>query len=449
MTTPVEVWFRNPDNYIRELVECGQSKVIWDRGRLAKFKTDPIKHAELYFGRALPWEVLVVGEQGCTHYRPDDTEFSPTAVYPVWSYNEEPSILEELIERPVGDDPTVTGDKNLPKDLRPVAGQEHRVIITDLPPIHTGPARAFTTYLRTLQEDNPEVILHVHGLYSYRVSFGQGFRSTDVEPRTPASKGKILLGTGKEVTVEQVKAKPEWVRKMGYKPVDLEVPRNRCMYNIKSAMWAAEYYLEYVNFRTRGTSEPVDSTSTDADFKPLTTKKTLLAAKDMEGDKVACNSCSLAMDCKHYREGAVCSLPGTESKKLASYFNTRDANSIIDGLGAIVGRNVERLERGFREEEDDDEIKPEVTRIVGQVFDQGVKLAKLIDPNLAGGTKVQVNVGSTAQVVSQQNPKQLVANVMREIEATGIPRDQITPEMVTQFLQRSNPQSQQPLVIEQ
>jgi hypothetical protein len=64
-----EVWFRNPDTYIRELVECGVFQIAWDRGYLVKRKVDPIKHAELYYGQAYPWRVLAIGPQGSAEYR--------------------------------------------------------------------------------------------------------------------------------------------------------------------------------------------------------------------------------------------------------------------------------------------------------------------------------------------------------------------------------------------
>jgi hypothetical protein len=83
---------------------------------------------------------------------------------------------------------------------------------------------------------------------------------------------------------------------------------------------------------------------------------------------------------------------------------------------------------------------------MGQVFDQGVKLAKLLEPQrFSPGSKVQVNVGAGgAAAVSGANPSQLVAAIFRQLEQQGIPRDKITPEMVQGVLEGAvNPDQQQ------
>lgn len=64
-----EVWFRNPHDYIRELVEVGECRIAWDRGLLVKRGIDPIKHADLYYGKGTDWRILTVGNQGSAEYR--------------------------------------------------------------------------------------------------------------------------------------------------------------------------------------------------------------------------------------------------------------------------------------------------------------------------------------------------------------------------------------------
>lgn len=431
-----EVWFRNPDNYIRELVEVGVGNIAWDRGMLVKKKIDPVKHASLYFGRAIDFRVLLVGEQGTAELRAGDTLERPTAVYPTWEYGEEMSLLEEILALPPGEDMKACNDKTVSADERPVWGQEHRVVITGLPPATTGPGRKMLTVLRTLQEDYPKAILHIHGLYGFRVAFGMGFGAADVEPRTNAQKGKVYLPSGKEEKFERAQANPQWVTLLGFKPVDLAIPRNRCMFNIKSALWAGENYDKIFNFKSRaGSTTEVDTTTPDAEYEPPTTARshsTGVALSPKEGDKFHCDTCSLQNTCKYYRNGAVCSVPGAEPKELAKFFKTRDSDQIIEGLSTLVAANSRRLERGMSEETAFGDINPEVTKLINQIFDQGTKLAKLVDPNLRGGAKVQVNVGAGGQaaVIGQTNPRQLIASVVRELENRGIPRDQITPEMI-------------------
>jgi hypothetical protein len=444
-----EVWFRNPDNYIRELVEVGEYKIAWDRGLLVKKRIDPVKHASLYFGKTFDYRVLLVGEQGTAELRPGDTFDKPSAVYPTWVYGEEASLLEELMAKPVGEDMTSCMDTSVAGDERPVWGQEHRVVITEIPNATSGPGRKFLRYLKELQEDYPKAIIHVHGLYGWKVAFGMGFGAADVEPRTAAQKGKVHLPSGKEEKYEHVQANVKWVTALGFKPVDLAVPRMRCMYNIKSAVWAGQHYAELFNFRVNGGGAPVDHESSTADFTPVTAGTVLPAkAKAESGDRFLCDTCSLQNDCKYFRAGAVCSVPGAEPTPLARYFNSRDANLIIDGLGTLMAANAHRLERGLRIEEIDGDMSGDVTKMMGQVFDQGVKLAKLLDPSLAGKTNVQVNVGAGgAATVSAGNPRQLVAEAIRALEAKGIDRADITPQMIGGVLEgMNNPASKEAAV---
>ncbi len=447
-TLVTEVWFRNPHDYIKELVEVGVGRVAWDRGLLVKRKIDPIKHASLYFGNAIQYRVLLVGEQGTTEYRNGDHPGRPTAVYPTWCYGEELSLLEEILEAPPGKDLVACNDDTVPAELRPVWGQENRVVITDIPRLTTGPGRKFLSVLKLLQEDYPDSIIHLHGLYGFRSAFGMGFGAADVEPRTAAQKGKLYFPSGKEAPFERAIGHPEWVLLMGFNPIDMKVPRNRCMYNIKSALWAGENYSKIFNFRTRplGT-DVIDTTSPDESYKPLTNNRPLMHNKMAvaEGDKFACDTCSLALNCKYFRVGAVCSLPGEETNDLAKMFQTRDSDRIIDGLGTLVAANTKRLERGMSEEAAFGDVDPNVTKLLGAVFDQGIKLAKLVDPNLRGGSRVQVNVGAGgAAAVSMGNPKQMIATVFRELEQQGIPREDVTPEMVKGLLESmADPQKAQ------
>ena len=266
MTT--ETWFRNPDNYIRELVEVGAHNIVWDRGLLIKKSIDPDKHASLYFGQAYPYRVLVVGDQGTAELDAEHTMTKPKAVYPTWSYGEDAGLLQEIIEHPVGNDERSCLDTSVGPDERPVWGQEHRVVITDVPVATTGQGRKFLKFVKELQEDNPDAILHVHGLYSWRLAFGMGFASADVEPRTAAQKGKVHLPSGTEELYERAQAHPKWVTVFGFKPADLAVPRNRCMYNIKSAIWAGENYEKLFKFRevTSRNLKAVDSLSPDDEY---------------------------------------------------------------------------------------------------------------------------------------------------------------------------------------
>lgn len=426
----VEVWFRNPDNYIRECVEVQARHFAWDRGYIHKKSIDPTKLVELYFPAGTDYRMLVIGDQGSAELQRGHTMANPSAVYPTWEYGEDDiDLLAELLGSNVGEreeDCAV----DLPPDERPVYGQEHRVVIIRPPAANTGPGRKFIKLLAELQEEFPEAIIHVHGLYSWRVMFGMGFRSADVDPRFLAQKGKVVLPSGKEVVYESAAASPQWVTVVGFKPKDLRVPRTRCMFNMHSAWWAAKHYRENVKFKVAGKHE-VDPTAPTAPTPTVNAVRTS-SRPGTVGDKFLCDTCSLQNTCKYFRSGGVCSIPESEPASLARFFKTRDADTIIDGLGTLLATQTRRLERGMEDETEYGELNPEVTKIINSLFANGVKLAKLANPELAaaGAPKfgVQVNVGSEA------TPSALTARVVAELEGRGIPRENITPEMVMAVL---------------
>lgn len=430
-----EVWFRNPDLYVKELVECGVGRIAWDRGYLVKKRIDPSKHASLYFGQAIPWELLLVGEQGTAHLDAEHDITKPLAVYPTWQYGDDAGILEEIISSPVGLNPDHCMDMSVSIDERPVFGQDHRVVVTEIPSVQTGPGRRFAKFLKELQEDHPNCKIHVHGLYSYQVAFGFGFGAADMEVRSLAAKGRVMVPAGREMKYEQVAKNPQWCTVLGFKPVELAIPRNRCMYNIKSALWAGDNYVKLYKFKTTGDA-PVDTTTPDGDYNPPETGRYLsMGSKPKEGDQFLCDTCSLNTECKYSRAGAVCSVPGAEPTSLANYFKSRDSGMIIEGLGTLLAAQTKRAERGMLEEEEFGEISSEVTKMLNQVFTNATKLAQLVDPNLRGGARVQVNVGQGGQAsVNTGTPQQYISAVVRELEGRGIRREDITPQMIEGLL---------------
>lgn len=424
-----EVWFRNPYNYVRELVECDAPLVAWDRGLLVKRQIDPYKFMQLYYGKNAPFRILMIGEQGTAELQPGRDIDNPVAVYPTWKGDESLELLEEMMAHPAGEDPQCY-NADVPVDEKPVEGQEHRVVVTELPGAHTGPGRALIKKLKELQEDYPDCILHIHNSYSFRVMFGMGFRSADFNPRDNAAKGKVTIPAGKEMIAEKTIGCPQWVSLLGFRVVDLKVPRNRTMYNIKSAQWAGEHFMENIKFKATGDA-PV-SPSQKEHLPATTTSHMSHHVTAVAGDKQLCNTCSLQNNCKYFRQGSVCSVPGSEPAGLARMFKTRDSQTIIDGLGSLLAAQAHRLERGMRDEDEFGELDPEVTKMANQVFGNGVKLAKLIDPSL---TKpgVQINVGGATQV-SAATPNQVMGSIVRELESRGIPREKITPDMVQNLL---------------
>lgn len=431
MVVPTEVWLRNPSLYVRECVEVGACWIAWDRGYLVKRRIDPTRFGNLYYPASVAYRMLLIGDQGTAEVRRGRPASNPVAVYPTWIYGHDTiARLEDLLANPVGEDRDAC-DEPLPADERPVFGQEHRVVISDTPSAGTAVGVKFYGLLREMQADYPDAIMHVHGLYSYRVAFGNGYRSVDVEPRTLASKGKVTLPSGKECTYEAAADAPHWVAAVGMRPSELAVPRNRCIYNIRTAMWAAEHFMDNHRFRVRG---KVEVDPADPDPAPPSTNGVMgRRAAPMVGDKFDCDTCSLSATCKFYRAGMVCSLPDSDGSKLAKHFKTRDSAQIIEGLGALMEQQLERLDEGRSTERTEGGLNPEVTKIIDGLFDKGVKLAKLVDPALnRPGVSVGVQINGQGAIAAPPSatPQELAAHAVAALEARGYSRSEMTPELI-------------------
>jgi hypothetical protein len=436
-----DVWFRNPHNYIRELVEVGESaQIVWDRGMLVKKRIDPVAHAKLYFGEHADFEILCIGAQGTAHLDKDHNLDRPKAVYPTWEYGENFNILEEMVSSPIGLDADACS-ASLPLDERPVVGQDHIVVVTSLPNAQLGANRPFYRNLRELQEEYSDCTIFLHGSYSFRVMFGMGFGAADVEPRTDAANGKVILPNGKILAYARTVGQLQWVNLLGMSVTDLKVPNKRCIFNIKSALWAGENFMTNLKFKTRGATTfdpdaPMAKTPVTTSFK----SKTSLVK--LEGDMISCDTCSLAETCKYYREGAVCSVPGSETSPLANMFKSRDSAQIIDALGTVLAAQTDRLQRGMESEEEFGELDSEVTKMMNSIFGNGIKLAKIVDPSL---TKPQVVINNGhAAAVAGSSPKEIAAKVLRALEAQGIRREDVTPTMFEDMLRQMTGVSEVP-----
>jgi hypothetical protein len=430
-----EAWFRNPTFYIRELVEVGArgSRIVWDRGVLMKQRIDPQKYVNGYGGPTFDYRILLVGPQGSAEIRRESSMQAPTAVYPTFEYGRQKfDQLEQMLAQPAGEDPSWWKIEKDEPDARPVAGQEHRVVIIRSPHAGMAEGRGFLNDLSLLQQEYPEAIVHLHGTSSWRVAFGTGLAAADVECRLVAAKGRVTLPNGREVYTEDFEKWDLWMRAIGYRPADVKQPRDRCIFNIKSALWASDNFERDVYFKTRRGQRMdlfPDQKITE------TRRKSHPDGPTVSGDKVLCDACSLAPICKLYRDGGVCAIPGTDVSQLIGIFKSRDASRIVDGLGVLMAANVERLEVGLEQETSDGELDPQVSRIIEATFDHGVKLAKLLNPML--GVKISANLAGSVANVTGGSMAGLASGVVAELEAAGIPREQITSEMVTALLERT------------
>lgn len=485
-----EMWFRNPNGYVRELAEVGEYLVTWDYGLVKKTRLDPVKTCELYFGIDKPWRAIIVAEWGAAEYRPGDKFGIPSAVHPVFTYGDSQEILEEMLAFPWGQDSELCANPDeQPADRVPVMGQEHRIIITNLPNMRDARSRGFLRFMAGKQQEYPECIVHLHGLTAFRPMFAYPFRAVDFEARTTAQGGRVCMPTGNIVPYERSVNTPQWLKLLGYTVGDLAIPRQRTMFNISSAVWAAKYFRSSLRFRVgrkspNGTvfpgmgndeaaNEPddelsilirakeaearkrieageipdptaqvVDTKSSDNDYQPpvVSSPSSFHNVKYQTGDRVSCDSCSVARSCKVYREGSVCNLTSSDGQKLAKAFGSRDSGQIIDALGHLLGMQSERLDTAMQNERDFGETDPEVTKLMNSLFKNGTTLAKLVDPTLNGaGVNVNVGVGAGGQAqVTTGNPNTIMAQIIRVLEDKGIPRSEITSDMVAGVLKAMN-----------
>ena len=418
--------------------------IVWEGRLLDQKAIDAQAQLEMHYPTSFDYRILVIRHDGTQELRRGYSPDAPAAVYQTWSYDTESlDDLEDMLDNDPGEDMALCTDPSISVKKRPVLGQEHRVVITRWPDPTMTLGRTFLRALARYQTDFPEVIIHLWGTNSFRSLYGMGLASGDFDPGKDASFKLVYLPNGKRVQYERAQEYAQWVRLLGFSQSELAKVNKRNEFNIKSAMWAAQYFETDIKFKTketRGKPDPVDPNNPH--HMPATTVNVMASRiKASEGDKITCDTCSLHAACKYFRDGAVCSLPDTDTAKLAGYFATRSSDVIIAGLGKIMGMQAERFERGTEDEEYQDELNPAVTRLGHVLMQDGATLAKLVDPTLAAAGAARVQAFYGGQHIHGGGANELVANIVRELEGKGISRDDITDEMVNEHIQQQHQQA--------
>ena len=442
-----EIWFRDPLTYIEQCAQLLIPNIVWEGRLLDQKAIDAQAHLEMHYPQSLEYRILVVRVDGTVELRRGFSPDMPFAVYQTWAYDADSmDDLEEMLASDPGKDLALCTDPNVKPAVRPVFGQEHRVVVTRWPDSKTHLGRAFLRALRQLQLDYPEVIIHLWGSASYRACFGMDIAAADFDPAIEASFKTIFLPNGKRIDWDKAPQFAQWIRLLGFSQPKLAKPEGRILYNIKSLQWAAEHFTTDLKFKTNG-HDPVDPNSHH--HLPATNTRVMIRnIKAGDGDKITCDTCSLFATCKYYREDAVCSVPDTDSAKLAGFFNTRSSDVIIEGLGKVLAVQAERFEKAVEAEDwsEEEGLDPAITRLGHVLVDDGVKLAKLVDPTLAAAGAARVNAYFGGQHIhGGGTATSLVANIVKELEAQGIDRDEITDEMVDEYIKK---QHQKALAIE-
>lgn len=448
-----ELWLRDPLHYAEMALSLGFKRFSWQIPQLLNSGADALswmRAAAIGYGETV--ELMLIDFSGAAVYNIFDSYARPRAVYPTWTPEDSIDQLKWLMQNNVADDPEFTEDATVEPMMRPVPGQKHMVVVHRIGKSSDPMQRVLMLHLRDLQRMYPQCELFISGLLNYSTMFDYGFGAVDHRPICLTDTGSIYkyitLPTGKGVKDYNAydPRYKDWFSLVGYSQEQLRRPDDFLEFSLLSLKWAERNFKRITPFVIRVNGKPIPYVPNE--LKPVSDKDFILPAgrrrlmrnlglHASELDQFQCDTCILQNACTLFRQGAVCTVKGSDTVDLAKNFGTRDAQAIIGGLGKLLAKQMDRLEQAQVIEDASGELDPEVTRMYRNIFDQGVKLAKLIDPNLAKTTDVNVNIGGVPvqQAVAQADPRQLIASVVAELEDAGIPRDQITSKMVKGVLE--------------
>lgn len=463
-----EVWLRDPTSYALDALTAGYTRFVFQWWKLQRAKIDPLSYMRKWcVGLDPNVEFMVIGPQGASHYRGLSSHGNPIAVYPVWTPDMPIGDLEDMMACPVGEEPAGVFE-DMPDGLRPRSGQEHRVVIGKLPFATSGVTKGLLQEINSLALRYEDCKLHLHEMQHFGAMFSNEFHSVDFDPVGPQTGNAqwIYLPNG---ILLQGKDRPEWpafeewINLLGFQLPQVATDRRiLTAFNIRSVEWAARYFTSDLTLKMRYRPTLDEAGVPKVRFAPATQgqrKRALTAARrsllykerDKNTDFVICNWCMYRSTCKLMRVDSVCIYKGTDTVALADAFGSRNADRIITGLSDLLKMQADRTERAVEEEALSGETDPEVTKMMNSLFKNGTSLAKLLNPELNGkGVTVNVNNQNVA-AVSTADPRQLVANAVRALEAQGIAREDITQDMLKVIIQNPNAQvatAPPPLAIE-
>lgn len=442
-----ELWFRNPMSVMSVAVEESVSRLTFTRMNVHRQRIDPIMYTrQFYLSTALRPKIMVIGIQGAAEYNLMDRYETPRAVYPVWSgQKDHTDLLYELIENPAGESEKTCNDQSVTSGLRPVLGQKHRIIIHNMPSVATGTGKDLYNLVSNIQQLYPKVELFVNGTNSYQILFGLGFKSCDIGLADIGdSNNQIFLPNGVKLQRDNIRGLvlwEDWLKTMGFSIEDvvkggLVGSQNRTRLRIRASKWASAYWQDNYRFHKENKNVAPDIDVADKDYVPPQARTVVLRRNKFtrrDAELLLCDRCRVAPGCKAFRTGSICGLKESKVGDLEKFFQSRNAGRIIDGLATLTQLQARRLENSMEKEAEEGEVDPDVTRQLNSLFSNGVKLAQLVDPELKGGPKVQVNVGvngGNAQIVASTNPKEIMSGIVWALEQQGIARENITPAMI-------------------
>lgn len=471
---PVQVWLRNPNEYMRVLKESPYSKFSFT---LAEQKRG--KHPYSLLCSVLPsdmdFEWLSVTRTSILHCTRSGYENKTEPIrIPVWAHGTNPEVLLRYCRNAEANGYSTIGVGFLP---RARDAKMHQ--------------RQTLEWLYRIAAQYPHIKFHYIFGTVWRHLFGLNFASVDFNPAYSAKFKRIWLPNGDGATTDGLHRRLKWIHVLGYSAAELKTYEGRVRFNIAAALWAAEHYREAEPITTRQkrlTDDPLGLMTARASRKvdkyserrkPTLTQKLAQPTLDpdqypqsspdpdepyhmvqpvtntapvpvkpkrnADQDKIVCNSCSLASTCLVYREGAICAVPTSPTSRLATMYGTRDVETIKGALAEVLAKQVERYERSaerFREDEESDVVdlkrSAHLLKMETSLVRSTETFMKILDPQFRE-SNIPAIQNNTMHVY---NPRVLVADVVKQLEESGIDRAQLTPEMIQQAI------SAQPKVIE-
>lgn len=413
----MEAWLRNPHNYIQQAVAEGWRNFVWQYGALDKRGIDPIRHLKAFRGYQ-DSRVLLVGDQGTAELSfKHPNRPSPKALYPTWEYGLNP--IHQLYE---------WAETNVD------SSQEHRVVITKVPSGNMIVGKQFLTHVEELQQEFPDTILHLHAMTRFADPARRGIASCDWEPFTIAKRGGVALPNGRVLNrFEEATKYGKWCLKNGFIPRELSDPKKRCVFNLRSYLWASQFWEGDM----AKVSEPPQGH--EDIFIRRTQEKVTKASlgRPKVGDMIICNHCTKWRKCPLYREGQVCTVEDSPGKAFSDHIGSKDPDTVIDGILMLVEDDFSRYEAGLERERADGSLDPEVTKLSAQLKKTALDIAKLRQPkgplvkinNVAGSAQAVITDGSTTS-----DPHQVVAAAVHALESSGWDRSDISEEILKQYM---------------
>ncbi|ANA86074.1 terminase small subunit [Gordonia phage Kvothe] len=450
-----DLYFEDPITYYRQMIEAGESNVLFDFGTIRKKKINPWIWMKRHF-HGMPWKCYISGNW-CTIQIDYTCEINEVlGVYPSWDYEKfNTKELRDYVERPWSQY-VIEGQGDYAS--KPNPNQPHRIFVRGISAGRSHQEIAKRKKMTEIQKACPEVeFFIIPRAYMFGLMFGAGFSACSFSPAfySTQNAGRVILPNGYPVKWDEIPDFQNAFDHLGYDAEWIQDDRqNAILFMIESARYAAHHWDDPTGPFHKGPRIAADYSNPDmyAEVPSYQNQKHFTAEANSETDKILCNACSLWRKCPSYRDGEVCNVTSSDTSKLVKLAQSRNADDVVNMLSSVLGMQAGRLEKRIENEEQDEDGKldPQVDKLANSVFKNGTTLAKLLNPALARPL-VQVNVGDSNKAVTavaQSDPRVMAAYVMKEIEKDGVAREDITKEMFQEKMEQLVAAQPQPSVIE-